>query len=72
MTTTVYTIARDVNGNTVLRIKEGRARARSIQTNGNLPRTHRDGVGEWTGAEVAAYRSGPRGLTPADLAAPTV
>jgi hypothetical protein len=28
MKSTVYTLARDVNGNTVLRIKEGRARAR--------------------------------------------
>jgi len=54
---TTYTLARDINGNKTLRIKEGDNRARSIQTNGNLPRTHRDGVGDWTPGEVAAYRA---------------
>jgi hypothetical protein len=68
MKSTAYAMARDANGNTVLLIKKGRARARSIQTNGNLPRTHRDGIGEWTNAEVAAYRTGPFGLTPVNLA----
>jgi hypothetical protein len=54
---TNYTLARDTNGNRTLRIKEGDARARSIQTNGNLPRTHLDGVGDWTPGEVEAYRA---------------
>jgi hypothetical protein len=27
----------------------------SVQTNGNLPRTDRDGVGPWTDGEVAAW-----------------
>lgn len=67
MKSTTYTIARDKNGNKTLRVKEGDSRARSIQTNGNLPRTHRDGIGEWTPAEVAAYRTGPYGLTPVTL-----
>jgi hypothetical protein len=54
---TEYTLARDTNGNRTLRIKNGNARASSIQTNGNLPRTHRDGIGEWTAGEVEAYRA---------------
>ena len=31
------------------------ARAFSIQTNGNLPETHSNGIGEWTEGEVAKY-----------------
>jgi hypothetical protein len=39
----------DINGNLTLYPQR-------IQTNGNLPRTHRDGIGEWTGGEVAEYK----------------
>lgn len=39
-----YTIDRDRNGNKVCRVKNGHSRAFSIQTNGNLPKTHRIGV----------------------------
>jgi hypothetical protein len=47
----------DTNGNSCLLIKTGTARATSIQTNGNLPKTHRDGIGEWTPGEVADFKS---------------
>jgi hypothetical protein len=50
-------LGRDINGNKRLIIKEGDKRAKSIQTNGNLPLTHRDGIGSWTMAEVEAYRN---------------
>ena len=52
---THYKINRDKNGNKRLLIKEGNKRAKSIQTNDNLPQTHRDGIGEWTPTEVEAY-----------------
>lgn len=54
-TMTTYKIGRDVNGNKVCRVKPQNGRGFSIQTNGNLIRTHRDGVGRWTQREVAAY-----------------
>ena len=41
----------DRNGNRVLRVVPGL----SIQTNGNLPRTHRDGIGDWTAHEVCDW-----------------
>lgn len=41
----------DRNGNRVLRVVPGLA----IQTNGNLPRTHRDGIGYWTVREVCDW-----------------
>ena len=50
-----YKIGRDRNGNKVCRVHVQGARGFSIQTNGNLERTHRDGVGPWTAGEVAAY-----------------
>lgn len=50
-----YTIGRDKNGNKVVRVKISGRRGFSIQTNGNLPRTHRDGVTLATDAEVCAY-----------------
>lgn len=52
---TLYKLDRDTNGNTTLRVKIGNARAFSIQTNGNLPTTHRDGIGSHTQPEVDAY-----------------
>ena len=50
-----YTIGRDTNGNKVVRVKTSGRRGFSIQTNGNLPQTHRDGVTVETDAEVCAY-----------------
>lgn len=41
----------DRNGNRVLRVAPGL----SIQTNGNLPRTHRDGIGHWSVGEVVDW-----------------
>ena len=41
----------DRNGNRVLRVVPGL----SIQTNGNLPRTHCDGIGYWTLNEVVVW-----------------
>lgn len=49
-----YKIGRDVNGNKILRV-QSREGGFSIQTNGNLPQTHRDGVTSETDAEVCAY-----------------
>lgn len=48
-------IGRDRNGNRVLRVGVEGGRGFSVQTNGNLPRTHRDGVGSWTWGEVAYW-----------------
>lgn len=48
-------LSRDRNGNRVLLVRRGPGRGFSIQTNGNLPRTHRDGVGPWTEGEVRAW-----------------
>ena len=48
----------DTNGNRVLKYNKhdlGGARGFSIQTLGNLPQTHRDGMGCWTEGEVRAY-----------------
>lgn len=52
-----YTIGRDRNGNKTLRCSS-REGAFTIQTNGNLPQTHRDGVTSETDAEVCAYVRG--------------
>lgn len=57
MKTEYYTLSRDTNGNKTLRVKTEGSRARSVQTNGNLPRTHRDGIGAWTPGEVETYRA---------------
>ena len=51
----VYTIGRDKNGNKLLRVKTSGRGGFAIQTNGNLPRTHRDGVTAATDAEVCDY-----------------
>jgi hypothetical protein len=45
----------DRNGNKVLRVTIAGARGFSIQTNGNLPRTHSNGVGPWTLPEASAW-----------------
>ena len=50
-----YSIGRDKNGNKLLRVKTSGRGGFSIQTNGNLPQTHRDGVTSETDAEVCAY-----------------
>lgn len=53
---TTYKTSRDTNGNkTVIISPNNGHRGFSIQTNGNLPRTHRDGVTDDTPAEVLAY-----------------
>lgn len=52
--TITYSIGHDRNGNKVCRVKIGDSRAFSIQTNGNLPQTHRIGVTQ-APDEVAAY-----------------
>jgi hypothetical protein len=53
---TTYTLGRDINGNKTLRVSVPGARAFTIQTNGNLPKTHRDGVSpSYTPSEVSAY-----------------
>ena len=44
----------DRNGNKVLRV-DCKGRGFSIQTLGNLPRTHREGVGPWSEGEVSEY-----------------
>ena len=50
-----YEIGRDRNGNRICRVKPAEGRGFTIQTNGNLIRTHRDGIGPWTQGEVSAY-----------------
>lgn len=52
MTTTK---AIDRNGNSIVRITIPGARSFSVQTNGNLPETHRDGICPATEGEVRAY-----------------
>ena len=50
-----YKIKRDRNGNKVCFVKVPGERGFSIQTNGNLPNTHRDGVCKLTEDEVETY-----------------
>jgi len=47
-----FKLDRDRNGNSIVRVHPETGRAFSVQTNGNLPRTHRDGVGSYTHIEV--------------------
>ena len=49
-----YRTGRDRNGNKIVHCSS-REGGFAIQTNGNLPRTHRDGVTVETDAEVRAY-----------------
>jgi hypothetical protein len=48
-----YSMGTDRNGNRVLRVKPRHGRGFSIQTLGNLPATHAEGVTCDTGGEVA-------------------
>lgn len=51
-------ISRDRNGNKVLVVQGkdiGRKTGFSIQTLGNMPKTHRDGIGQWTEVELRAH-----------------
>ena len=51
-----YKISRDRNGNKIVKISPVNGeRGFSIQTQGNLYQTNRDGIGEWTPSEVAGY-----------------
>ena len=53
---TQFDISRDVNGNKICRVKVAGFRAFSIQTNGNMPRTHRNGFSpSYTPQEVCGY-----------------
>lgn len=56
MKAATYKMGRDVNGNKTVRVNpENGFRGFSIQTNGNLVNTDRNGVTDATGAEVAEY-----------------
>jgi len=46
-------LSRDVNGNKIVRLTFSNAQGFSIQTNGNLPLTHRTGKPDH--AEIRAY-----------------
>ncbi len=46
-------LSRDTNGNKIVRLTFSNARGFSIQTNGNLPETHRTGRPDWS--EIRAY-----------------
>ena len=50
-----YTIGRDRNGNKLVHVTTSGRGGFTIQTNGNLPKTHRCGVTVETDAEVCAY-----------------
>jgi hypothetical protein len=50
-----YEISHDTNGNKICKVRPSKGRAFSIQTLGNLPKTHKRGVCEHTEAEVRAY-----------------
>ena len=52
-----YKLALDSNSNRILRVWaiNSRARGFSVQTNGNLPITHRNGICAVTPAEVAVH-----------------
>ncbi len=52
-----YSLGRDANGNRIVRITPTNSRTRgfSIQTNGNLPITYRNGICASTPLEVAQH-----------------
>jgi hypothetical protein len=50
-----FTISRDRNGNKTVKVKAGAFRTFTIQTLGNLPATHRLGVGDHTRGEVSQF-----------------
>jgi hypothetical protein len=49
------TISNDTNGNKTVKVKVEGHRAFSIQTLGNLPITHREGLNSYTKGEVVQY-----------------
>ena len=50
-----FSIGMDANGNKVLRVMRQNRRGFSVQTNGNLLETHRNGVCDATPGEVRGY-----------------
>ena len=50
-----FTTSKDRNGNKTCRVTLKGQRGFSIQTLGELPRTHREGCGPWTQGEVSNY-----------------
>ncbi len=52
---TTYTTDRDRNGNRIVRVTVPGSRPFTIQTNGNLPETHRNGICPATASEVKDY-----------------
>jgi hypothetical protein len=52
---TTCTTDRDRNGNRIVRVTIPGARPFTIQTNGDLPETHRNGICPETAGEVNAY-----------------
>ena len=50
-----FTIAKDKNGNKTLQVKPNVGRGFSIQTNGNLPLTHQNGINSETLGEVKQW-----------------
>lgn len=50
-----FVSGRDRNGNKIVRVFAPGERGFGIQTNGNLPNTHRDGITAATADEVRAY-----------------
>jgi hypothetical protein len=52
---TTYTIDRDRNGHRIVRVTVPGYRPFTIQTNGDLPQTHRRGICSETAGEVAQW-----------------
>ena len=50
-----FTITKDKNGNKTLQVKPDVGRGFSIQTNGNLPLTHQNGINPETLGEVKQW-----------------
>ena len=51
-----YRIVRDINGNRRLRVSpDDGERGFSVQTLGNMPLTHRAGIGSYTQGELHGY-----------------
>lgn len=56
----MISLSRDKNGNKIIKLSKSAdwpeaSRGFSVQTNGNLPKTHQDGIGPWTEYELEAY-----------------
>ena len=50
-----FKLSMDTNGNQICQVKIPGERGFSIQTNGNLIQTNREGIGSWTKPEVIAH-----------------